>query len=46
MGLAYCKRARSDNTATNVVIDIADMDDVNAVLEGMGLKVIRIRRKM
>ena len=36
----------SDNTATNIMIDIADMDDVNAVLEGLGLKVIRIRRKM
>jgi beta-lactamase class A len=36
----------SDNTATNIMIDIADMDDVNVVLEGLGLKVIRIRRKM
>jgi beta-lactamase class A len=36
----------SDNTATNIMIGIADMDDVNVVLEGLGLKVIRIRRKM
>jgi beta-lactamase class A len=36
----------SDNTATNILIDIADMDDVNATMEGLSLSTTRLRRKM
>ncbi len=36
----------SDNTATNIIIDIVGFDDVNALLEGMGLTTIKLLRKM
>jgi beta-lactamase class A len=36
----------SDNTATNVVIDLVGMDDVNRLLERLGLEVTRLTRKM
>ena len=36
----------SDNTATNVLIDVAVMDDVNATMKELGLNVTRLRRKM
>lgn len=36
----------SDNTATNVLIDYAVMEDVNSTLEWLGLDVTRLLRKM
>ena len=36
----------SDNTATNILIDILGIDRVNAALEAEGLKVTRLRRKL
>lgn len=36
----------SDNTATNMLIDVAVMDDVNATMKELGLNVTRLRRKM
>ncbi len=36
----------SDNTATNMLIDIAVMDDVNATMKELGLNVTRLLRKM
>jgi beta-lactamase class A len=36
----------SDNTATNVVIDLVGMDNVNLLLESLGLEVTRLTRKM
>jgi len=36
----------SDNTATNILIDIAVMDDVNTTMEELGLNTTRLRRKM
>ena len=36
----------SDNTATNILIDILGIDRVNAAMEVEGLKVTRLRRKL
>lgn len=36
----------SDNTATNAVIDAVGMDNVTRRMEGLGLKGIRLRRRM
>lgn len=36
----------SDNTATNMLIDVAVMDDVNATMKELGLNVTRLLRKM
>jgi beta-lactamase class A len=36
----------SDNSATNVLIDRLGMDNVNALLDGLGLHHTRLRRKM
>jgi beta-lactamase class A len=36
----------SDNSATNVIIDRVGMDNVNALLDGLGLTHTRLRRKM
>ena len=36
----------SDNTATNMCIDMAGIDDTNALLDALGLKQTRLRRKM
>ena len=36
----------SDNTATNLCIDWAGMDDTNALMESLGLSQTRIQRKM
>jgi beta-lactamase class A len=36
----------SDNSATNILIDRLGMDNVNSLLEGLGLKHTRLRRKM
>lgn len=36
----------SDNTATNVVIDLVGVDNVNRLLQGLGLQVTRLVRKM
>ncbi len=36
----------SDNTATNLCIDWAGMEDTNALMESLGLSRTRIRRKM
>ena len=36
----------SDNTATNMCIDMAGIDDTNALLDTLGLKQTRLRRKM
>ena len=36
----------SDNTATNILIDILGIDRVNATLEAEGLKVTKLRRKL
>lgn len=38
--------AVSDNAATNVLIDRVGMERVNAMLRGLGLDVIKLRRKM
>jgi beta-lactamase class A len=44
--LATFMVAVSDNAATNVLIKRLGMDNVNALLEGLGLKETRLRRKM
>jgi beta-lactamase class A len=36
----------SDNSATNILIDRLGMDNVNSMLDGLGLKKTRLRRKM
>ena len=36
----------SDNTATNFLIDLVDMEDVNRLLESLGFTVMRLKRKM
>jgi len=44
--LATMMVAVSDNSATNVLIDRLGMDNVNAMLDSLGLKHTRLRRKM
>jgi beta-lactamase class A len=44
--LATMMVAVSDNSASNVLIDRVGMDNVNAMLSGLGLKNTRLRRKM
>jgi beta-lactamase class A len=44
--LATFMIAVSDNSATNVLIDRLGMQNVNALLEGLGLRETRLRRKM
>jgi beta-lactamase class A len=44
--LATMMVAVSDNSATNVLIDRLGMDNVNALLESLGLHSTRLRRKM
>jgi beta-lactamase class A len=44
--LATMMVAVSDNSATNVLIDRVGMENVNAMLSGLGLKNTRLRRKM
>ena len=44
--LATFMVAVSDNAATNVLIKRLGMDNVNALLEGLGLKETRLRRRM
>ncbi|HEY6968994.1 MAG TPA: serine hydrolase [Candidatus Angelobacter sp.] len=44
--LATMMIAVSDNSATNVLIDRVGLDNVNLMLEGQGLHVTRLRRKM
>jgi beta-lactamase class A len=44
--LATMMVAVSDNSATNVLIDRLGMDNVNALLDGLGLHNTRLRRKM
>jgi beta-lactamase class A len=44
--LATMMIAVSDNSATNVLIDRTGQDNVNAMLEGLGLHGTRLRRKM
>jgi beta-lactamase class A len=44
--LATMMVAVSDNSATNVLIDHVGMENVNAMLEGLGLHATRLRRKM
>jgi len=44
--LATMMVAVSDNSATNVLIDRVGMDNVNAMLDGLGLRQTRLRRKM
>src|SRR6266851_4870534 len=44
--LATMMVAVSDNSATNVLIDRVGFDNVNAMLEGLGLHGTRLRRKM
>ena len=44
--LATMMVAVSDNSATNVLIDRVGMDNVNAMLEKLGLPNTRLRRKM
>lgn len=44
--LATMMVAVSDNSATNVLIDRLGMDNVNALLESLGLHHTRLRRKM
>ena len=44
--LATFMVAVSDNSATNVLIDRLGMENVNALLEGLGLRDTRLRRKM
>jgi beta-lactamase class A len=44
--LATMVVAVSDNSATNVLIDKVGMDNVNALMDSMGLKHTRLRRKM
>ena len=44
--LATMMVAVSDNSATNVLIDRVGMDNVNALLDALGLSRTRLRRKM
>lgn len=44
--LATMMVAVSDNSATNVLIDRVGIENVNAMLDGLGLHVTRLRRKM
>ena len=44
--LATMMVAVSDNSATNVLIDRLGMENVNALLDGLGLHNTRLRRKM
>src|SRR5256885_393539 len=44
--LATMMVAVSDNSATNVLIDRVGMENVNSMLEGLGLHTTRLRRKM
>lgn len=44
--LATMMVAVSDNSATNVLIDRIGLDNVNGMLEGLGLHSTRLRRKM
>ena len=44
--LATMMVAVSDNSATNVLIDRVEFDNVNAMLEGLGLHGTRLHRKM
>jgi beta-lactamase class A len=44
--LAVLMIVLSDNTATNMLIDQTGMTNVNATLDQLGLKEIRLRRKM
>jgi beta-lactamase class A len=44
--LATMMVAVSDNSATNVLIDRVGMNNVNAMLDGLGLPHTRLRRKM
>jgi beta-lactamase class A len=44
--LATMMVAVSDNSATNVLIDHVGMDNVNAMLDSLGLRHTRLRRKM
>jgi beta-lactamase class A len=44
--LATCMVAVSDNSATNILIDRVGMDNVNHLLDQLGLKHTRLRRKM
>jgi beta-lactamase class A len=44
--LATMMVAVSDNSATNVLINRVGMDNVNAMLDALGLKHTRLRRKM
>jgi len=44
--LATMMVAVSDNSATNVLIDRVGFDNVNAMLESLGLHTTRLRRKM
>lgn len=44
--LAVLMVVLSDNTATNMLIDHVGMDNVNHLLDGLGLGQIRLRRKM
>jgi len=44
--LATMMIAVSDNSATNVLIDRVGMENVNALLDSLGLTHIRLRRKM
>ena len=44
--LATMMIAVSDNSATNVLIDRLGMDNVNALLDSLGLKATRLRRRM
>jgi beta-lactamase class A len=44
--LATMMVAVSDNSATNVLIERVGMDNVNAMLAGLGLHATRLRRKM
>jgi beta-lactamase class A len=44
--LATMTVAVSDNGATNVLIDRLGMEDINAFLDGLGLRATRLRRRM
>jgi beta-lactamase class A len=44
--LATMMVAVSDNSATNILIDRLGMENINALLDGLGLRNTRLRRKM
>ncbi|MGV3540017.1 MAG: serine hydrolase [Rufibacter sp.] len=44
--LAVLMIALSDNTATNALIDLLGMPNINATMQGLGLKQTRVQRKM